>query len=294
MKLISLLMLIGVAAVAAAEEPAGVVQSHPVVKGVYMLTGQGGNIGVSVGEDGAFLIDDQFAPLTDEILAEVRKLTDQPVRFVINTHAHGDHTGGNENLGEADALIVAHDNVRRVMASEEFIAQLKQNGVTDVAKALPVVTFNDQVTFHLNGYALRGQHFAHAHTNGDTVIWFDGGNAVHMGDIYFNVGFPFVDRRLGGSVAGVIAAVKEVLGAIDDQTKVIPGHGALSDKRGLQEYLGMLEGAQAAVMQHVRRGDSLEATLAARPLQPYESRWNWAFIDADEFVTVIYNELSSD
>lgn len=271
------------------------IRTIEVRNGIYMLSGQGGNIGVSTGPDGAFMIDDQFAPLTPKIRAAVRDLADEPgggdIRFVLNTHLHGDHTGGNENLGKSGSLIVAHENVRKRMSTEAFLASLRENGASDPRMALPVVTFNDRISFHINGLTLRGEHFPNAHTDGDTVIWFDGANVVHMGDTFFNIGFPFIDLSNGGSFAGVLDAVDSVLAQADDDTRIIPGHGKLTDRQGLREYRDMLVTARDRIARLKHAGKSLEAVIAADPLADMRARWDWQFIDADRFVRTIYPEI---
>jgi len=181
------------------------IRTIQVAEGLYMLMGRGGNIGLSVGEDGAFLVDDQYAPLTDKILAAIAAVTSEPVKFVLNTHWHGDHTGGNENLGQAGAMIVAHDNVRRRMNPEQ-VRDLVGRSDQAPADALPVVTFSDEITFHWNDERLHTFHVAHAHTDGDAIIWFANANAVHMGDTFFRGRYPFVDVESGGAIQGVIAA----------------------------------------------------------------------------------------
>ena len=196
----------------------------PVAEGVYMLMGAGGNIGLSVGKDGVLMIDDQYAPLTDKILAAIGEITDQPVRMILNTHWHGDHTGGNENLAGRGALIIAQDNVRTRMSTRYFSEFFKSEVPPSPAAALPVVTFSQSVTLHLNGQTIRAEHMPPAHTDGDSVIWFEGLNVVHMGDIFFNEWYPYIDFDAGGSVTGMIEDVDQVLSRLDDQTKVIPGH----------------------------------------------------------------------
>ncbi|MBT8487910.1 MAG: MBL fold metallo-hydrolase, partial [Gemmatimonadetes bacterium] len=178
------------------------IRTQQVADGVYMLMGQGGNIGVSVGDDGVFIIDDQFAPLTDKILAAIAAITDEPVRFVFNTHWHGDHTGGNENMGEAGALIVAHDNVRERMSTEQVLERIGRPVSTTPASpagALPVITFSEDVSFHINGGQLHAFHVSNAHTDGDAIVHFVSANVVHMGDTFFRDRFPFIDTASGGS-----------------------------------------------------------------------------------------------
>jgi len=214
--------MIGVAALAAgaalAQDFSKIeVQATKLTESVYMLTGAGGNLGVSVGEDAVFIIDDQYAPMTDKIAAAIAKITPKPVKFVLNTHWHGDHTGGNENFGKAGALIVGHDNVRKRMSVEQFIEAFNMRVPASPPVALPVVTFAHSVSFHLNGDEIRAIHMASAHTDGDAIVHFLKNDVVHMGDIYFNGMYPFIDFASGGSVDGVIAACDKV-GAIARST----------------------------------------------------------------------------
>ncbi len=255
--------------------------------GVYMLEGSGGNIGVSVGEDGVFLIDDQYAPLTDKILAAVKAIDDGPIRFVLNTHWHGDHTGGNENLGGMGALVVAHDNARRQMTVGQFFELWDRKVEPSPDGALPVVTFSDAVTFHLNKDVLHAFHVEHAHTDGDSMVHFEKANVLHMGDVLFNGTFPFVDVYSGGSLAGLIGACQRALELVDDDTAIIPGHGPLANRGDLLAYRDMLQKAHDAVAPMVRRGMSLEEIQKAEPLAPLVEEWGGGFIDAEAFVGLI-------
>ena len=268
------------------------IRTEKLADGVYMLAGRGGNIGLGIGEDAAFLIDDQYAPLTPKILAAIAALTRQPVKFVLNTHWHSDHVGGNENLGKAGSLIVAHDNVRRRMSSEQFIAAFKQKVDPSPKISLPVVTFAESVSFHLNGDEIHGFHVASAHTDGDTIVVFRKANVVHMGDVFFNGTYPFIDLSSGGSIDGTIAAVDRVLAMIDDRTKVIPGHGPLSDKAGLGAYRGMLAGIRDRVQAQARAGKSLQETVAANPSAEFDQVWGKGFLKPAQFVETVFQSLS--
>lgn len=270
-----------------------VIRTEQVAPGVHVLFGQGGNIGVSVGPDGAFLIDDQYAPLTPKILDAVKAIGPQPVRFVINTHWHGDHTGGNENLGNAGAVIVAHDNVRVRMSTEQFIGAMNTRVPPSPKAALPVVTFADAVTLHLNGQTIRAVHVAPAHTDGDTLVRFDEANVVHMGDIYFANGYPFVDLSSGGSVLGMIAAVDKGLALGDANTRYIPGHGPVTGRAELRAYRAMLADIVAKVQAGIRAGQSLEAILAAKPTAAYDAKWGGAFINPERFVRTVHASLTT-
>ena len=255
---------------------------------VYMLTGQGGNIGVSVGEDGIVIVDDQYAPLAPKIREALRGITDKPLRFVLNTHFHGDHTGGNEPFGR-EATIIAHENVRKRMESG---LNFPGRQVPAAPKgALPVITFNSSATVHLNGEDIRAVHFPAGHTDGDAIIWFTKSGVVHMGDDFFNGRFPFIDVQAGGSVRGFVRNVDMVLATLPDSVKIIPGHGPLADKAALQRFSEMLNGSVAAVESAVRAGRTLDQMKADKILSRWES-WNWQFINTDSFLTTIYNEVS--
>ncbi|HEY0158499.1 MAG TPA: MBL fold metallo-hydrolase [Thermoanaerobaculia bacterium] len=264
------------------------VKATRVAGNIYMLTGAGGNIGVSVGTDGIVLVDDQYAPLAPKIEAALKTITDRPLRFIINTHYHGDHTGGNEHFGKS-APIVAHENVRKRLASG-----VTRRGTTTPpapAGALPIVTFNDTVTIHLNGEDVRAVHMPHGHTDGDSVIWFTKSNVVHMGDDYFVDAFPFVDVENGGSVRGLIANVEKVLATVPDDAKIIPGHGPLSDKAGLRRYLDMLRGSLAAVEQGIAAGKTPEQLKSENALGQWES-WGKGFIKMDFWIDTVHGEAS--
>ena len=267
----------------------------PVSENIYMFLGAGGNIGVSVGEDGAFLVDDQFAPLTGKILAALATLTDEPIRFVINTHFHGDHTGGNENLGKAGAIIVAHENVRTRMSMERFRESVGRTTPAAPPEALPVVTFADGLTFHWNGDQIRVMHHdaGHAHTDGDAIVHFVQANVIHMGDTYFNGMYPFIDVNSGGNVRGLVAVLDQVLHMADDDTMIIPGHGPLSDKVELSAYRDMLLEFTRAVSQSMARGLSLEAIVAERPTRAYDESWGGGFIGPDALVGAIFQSLQT-
>jgi cyclase len=268
------------------------IETVPVSGNVYMLVGAGGNVGVSIGEDGTFIIDDQFAPMTDKIKAAIAAITPNPVRFVINTHWHGDHTGGNENMGNGGALIVAHDNVYQRMSTEQFRAANNSTTPPSPKAALPVVTFAEDVTFHLNGDAIRAIHVAQAHTDGDALIHFPGANVIHMGDTFFAGRFPFIDLGSGGSVDGLISAANRALSIANDDTKIIPGHGPLSGPPDLREYLEMMTRVRAAVLLLVAEGKTLEEVQAAKPAADYES-WGTGFINTERFVETLYTDLST-
>jgi glyoxylase-like metal-dependent hydrolase (beta-lactamase superfamily II) len=264
------------------------IKAEKVSGSVYMLTGAGGNIGISVGEDGIVVIDDQYAPLAPRIEAAMKGIADKPVRFIINTHYHPDHTGGNEYFGQK-GTIVAHDNVRKKLENGTTV-----RGMTlppSPKGALPIVTFNDTLTLHLNGEDIRAVHVPPGHTDGDSVIWFTKSNVVHMGDDYFNGIFPVIDLENGGSAQGIIAAVEKVLPQIPDDAKVIPGHGPLSDKAGLKKFLEVMKGATAAVQKGIAAGKTVEQLKAEKVLEPWDA-WGQSFIKTDAFIETLYKSLT--
>jgi glyoxylase-like metal-dependent hydrolase (beta-lactamase superfamily II) len=275
-----------------AAPPAPAVTTVPVRANVYMLSGEGGNLGLLTGADGALLIDDQFARSTGAIQAAVQALTTEPLRFVINTHWHGDHTGGNENFRRAGAIIVAHDNVRRRMTSENFLAAFNMRVPPSPAGALPVVTFSDSVNFHWNGEDVRVVHVQAAHTDGDAVVHFTRANVVHMGDVYFNGMYPFIDVSTGGSISGMVEAVDLVLQSANPDTKFIPGHGPLSGLAELRAYRDMLSAVELRVRTLIEQGKTREAVVAARPGADYDAKWGQGFIRPDVFAGLVFDGLA--
>jgi len=269
------------------------IKTEKIADGIYVLTGYGGNMGLGVGEDAVFLIDDQFAPLTPKILAAIGAITRQPVKFLLNTHWHFDHVGGNENLGATGSLIVAHENVRRRMSADQFIAGVKDQIKASPKVALPVVTFADSLSFHLNGDEIYGFHVANAHTDGDTIVVFRKANVVHMGDVFFGDAYPFIDLSSGGSINGTIAACDRVLAMIDDRTKVIRGHGPVSDKAGLAAYRDMLAAIRDRVQAQVRAGKSLEETIASNPTAQFDEVWGKGYFKPAKFVETVYRSLTA-
>ena len=260
--------------------------------GVYMLQGLGGNIGVSAGTDGVILVDDQYAPLTDKIKAALAALNPGPIRFVLNTHWHFDHTGGNENFGKAGIVIVAHENVRRRMSAEQFMTTFAQSIKASPAGALPVVTFTDAVTIYYNGDSISAMHVPPAHTDGDVIVWFRHANVVHMGDTFFNGRYPLVDLASGGASAGLIGAADRVLAMADANTKIIPGHGPLGDRVALEAYRTMLVTVRDRIKQAIAAGRTLAQVQAAKPTAEFDAVWGNGRITPTMFVEVLYQDLS--
>lgn len=261
------------------------IKAVPLADGVAVLFGAGGNIGVSFGPDGTVLIDDQYAPLTGKIQAAVKALGAEPVKYLINTHWHGDHSGGNENLGAAGALIMAHDHVRERL--------IKGNAMFPPAApaALPVITYHDGIKLHLNGDEVRVRHMKHAHTDGDSIIFWKKANVLHMGDLFFHkVTLPFIDLSSGGNARGVLAAAEKALTMADDETQIIPGHGPMATRADLIAYRDMLQSVIVAVEKAQGEGKSLEEVQAMKPA----ARWDVnpdAFIKGDAFVEAVYKSL---
>ena len=265
------------------------VKAEKVAGKVYMLTGAGGNIGLSIGDDGVVVIDDQFAPLAAKIQAAIKGLTDKPVRFVLNTHWHGDHTGGNEELGKT-ATLVAHDNVRKRLA--EGSASLAGRKVDPAPKgALPVITFNESLTVHLNGEDIRALHFEKGHTDGDSIIYFPQSNVVHMGDDFVTYGFPFVDVSSGGSVLGMLANDEKAVASLPADVKVIPGHGPVSSKDDVLKFTAMLKDCISLVDAARKKGKTLAQMKQENVLAKYDALGQ-GFIKTPDFIELIYNELS--
>jgi len=264
------------------------IKTHDLGNGVYMLSGAGGNLGLYVGPDGVFLVDDQYAPLTDKIRAAIAAVSDKPIRFVVNTHWHGDHTGGNENLARTGTLVLAHDNVRKRLAADQLAPGRDGKVPGPVPDALPVVTFSDTVTLHARGGRLVAAHFPHAHTDGDAVIWFRDADVVHMGDVFFNGTYPFIDVASGGSIDGLVAAVGTVLEQTGPETRIIPGHGPLAGRDALAAYHAMLTGVRDAVRRAAAGGKSLADVQAAKPTAEWDAEWGDGFIKPDRMVEAVY------
>ena len=260
---------------------------------VYMLEGAGGNIGASVGDDGIVIVDDQFAPLADKIKAALKGITDKPVRFVINTHYHGDHTGGNA-IFQQNAPVIAQDNVRKRMQAGGTAGNLGTitTEVKPAAKeALPIITFDHDVTVHLNGEDIRALHFPSGHTDGDSVIFFPKSNVVHMGDDFVTYGFPFVDLAAGGSVRGMIAALEKIIPELPSDVKVIPGHGPVSNLDDVRRYVAMLKDTSAVVEQGIKQGKSVDQLKQENVLALWQ-KWSGEAINSEQWLVTLYNDLS--
>lgn len=277
------------------------IKTTKVSGNIYMLQGAGGNIAASVGEDGIVIVDDQYAPLAEKIAAALKAIgvTDKPVRFIINTHYHGDHTGGNLPFATQGSTVIAQDNVRKRLQSGGKAGTGTQAGgismdVPPAEKgALPIITFEHDVTVHLNGEDIRALHFPSGHTDGDSIIFFPKANVVHMGDDYVRYGFPFIDVLSGGSVQGMIAACEKVIPQLPADVKIIPGHGDLSNLAEMREYLKMLQDTTAVVQQALKAGKTLDQMKKEKILAQWDQKYSGKFISTDVYLDTVYNSLTN-
>lgn len=267
-----------------------VIKPEILAPGVAVLFGQGGNIGVSYGPDGTVLIDDQFAPLTPKIEAAIKELGATPVKFLINTHWHFDHSGGNENFGKAGAIIMAHDNVRVRMAAG---AKMLGRTIEPAPKvALPILTWHDGLAIHINGDNVHTKHMHKGHTDGDSIVHWTNANIFHMGDLFVNkVTLPFIDINSGGSAKGLLAAIEYVVSKSNAQTKIIPGHGPVGNQADLIAYRDMIKTVMGKVQTGIKAKMTLAQIQATKPAAPYEVKG--AFISGDAFVEAIYKSLTA-
>jgi glyoxylase-like metal-dependent hydrolase (beta-lactamase superfamily II) len=263
---------------------------------IFMLEGQGGNIAASVGEDGIVIVDDEFAPLAEKIQAALKNLgiTDKPVRFVINTHYHGDHAGGNAPFATSGSTVIAQDNVRKRLASGGVAGNggsLKMENKPAEKAALPIITFEHDVTVHLNGEDIRALHFPSGHTDGDAIIFFPKNNVVHMGDDFVRYGFPFIDVASGGSVQGMIDGVEKAAAQLPADVKVIPGHGVLSNLDDVRAYIKMLRETSGVVQKAIDAHKTLDQMKQEKILAPW-AKWSNDFVSQDVFIETLYNSLT--
>ena len=267
------------------------IETVTIRDGLYMLVGAGGNIGLSVGSDGTFLVDDQYAPLTEKIQAAVKALTDDPVQFLVNTHWHGDHTGGNENFGQAGSIIVAHANVRRRLSVDQFMNdELRSAAAPSIA--LPKITFSDEVDFYWNDDDIHIFHVEHAHTDGDAIIHFRSANVFHMGDVFFNDRYPYIDLDSGGHVDGIIAAADRVSGLANSETRIIPGHGPVASVSELRAYRDMLTDVRDRIQTMLNDGKSEDEIVTSQPTSSHDAKWKTSEEWAGRFVRSVVRSLN--
>ena len=267
------------------------IKATKVAGNVYMLQGSGGNIGVSVGNDGLLIVDDQFAPLADKIRAALKGLADKKLQFILNTHWHGDHTGGNVAFGP-EATIIAHDNVRKRLATEQKSAVFNSTTPPSPKEALPVITFDQTLTVHFNGEEIRAIHYPKGHTDGDSVIFFTTSNVVHLGDDFFAGRFPFVDLESCGTVEGLTKNIGEIIAKIPAGAKLIPGHGPISTIDDLKSYHGMLQRTTEIVRGKISAGKTLDQ-IKSEGLPAEWAPWGTGFIKTDRWVETIYKSLTA-
>ena len=288
---LSLLLLVPFISTSAQDRFAKVeIKTEKLTDNIYVLFGAGGNIGVLVGEDGVIMIDDQFAPLSEKISAAIAKVSNEPVKYLLNTHWHGDHSGGNENFAKKGATILAQQNVRKRM-SEGLTRSPERVTPPAPAIALPVITFSDEMTMHLNGEDILAIHVHNAHTDGDAQIFMPKSNVLHMGDTYFKGRWPFIDIQSGGSIDGYITALNHALFLVDDETQIIPGHGSMSNRAELMAYRDVLSTVRSRIKKALSKGETLKAIKAANYIKEWES-YGGGFINNDVFVETLVKSLS--
>ena len=288
LKLVNLIIIYMLSVIAFSQDEEINIETIKLTDKVYMLTGEGGNIAVFIGDDGVFVIDDQYAHLTGKIQSAIKELSDKSIIFLVNTHHHGDHTGGNENMTNLGATIIAHDNVRKRLSN-----QTDSEGNTLPIKALPVITFNDKLSLHINGEQVLVFHVDNAHTDGDALLYFTESNVLHTGDNYFNGLYPYIDLNSGGSVNGYIDAVKRALIVIDDNTKIIPGHGKQSNKKEYLAFLNMLESLKITILEEIEKGKTEEQVASNKDLtKPFDDLdYSWGFINSEKIRRTFYKSL---
>jgi glyoxylase-like metal-dependent hydrolase (beta-lactamase superfamily II) len=269
------------------------IQTIQVTDGVYMLLGAGGNIGVSVGEDGILLVDTQFAELIEKIKSAISKIGEGPIRIVFNTNWHYDHSYGNEPLGKSGALIIAHENTRKRMTSEQYFEDFDTKIPVFPEEALPVMTFKNSLTLHFNGDEIDVIHCENAHSDADILIHFRKANVIHTGDLYFSSTYPYIDVSHGGSIDGMITAAERIIGMADENTKIIPGHGSLSNLEGLKNYRDMLITLRDRIKSQVNEGKTLEEVIASKPTVDFDKDWAQG-ISPEMIVKIIYNDLAKN
>ena len=266
------------------------IRSEKVADQIYVLFGAGGNIGLAIGDDAAYLIDDQYAPLSDKIMTAVREITDKPLKFLVNTHWHGDHTGGNENIANGGTILIAHEAVRNRMGSPS-----ERNGNVRPASpqaALPEITFTDKLTLHLDPTrTMHVMHVNNSHTDGDSYIYFPEDNVIHMGDNFANGGFPFIDLNSGGDINGFVKNLNMALFIVDEETRIIPGHGPVTDRETLRAYRDMVDTLRSRVQKALNAGNSLEETLQLGLSKEWDADFGTGFINSEGIITAIYRSL---
>jgi len=268
------------------------ITSEKLSDNIYVLYGQGGNIGLCVGEDGAFIIDDQYPQMTEKIKAAVAEITDQPIKFIFNTHWHGDHTGGNGNLAKEGAIIVAHKNVRKRLSTDQFMKTFSRTVEAKPKEFWPVITFDENINLYFNEEDILATHVHNAHTDGDAIVYFPKSNIIHMGDTFFKDRYPFFDISSGGSINGMIEASNKVLFLANKETKIIPGHGKMANKEDLKRYRDNLMEVRDRVQKAITEGKSFDEIQAAKLTSDLDAEWGTSFINGEKIVNFIYTDLT--
>lgn len=270
------------------------IKTNKLADNLYYLEGSGGNIGVSIGDDGVFLIDDQYAPLSEKIIAAIKALSDKPIRFVFNTHHHGDHTGGNQNMGKTGAVIVSHENVRTRLAAGFTGGDLTKALTAEQSIGLPVITFEDSVSFHLNGHDIEAIHVVPAHTDGDSIVVFKDLNLIHTGDVFRTVAYPRADATANGSVLGIMAVYQQLLDISDANTRFLPGHGVVSSRADVESQLKMFVTIRDRIQAGIAAGKTVEQIQAGKPTAEFDAQWSGGVATAgDALVAAYFTELSA-
>ncbi len=294
-KILSVLMALVLYVSANAQDFSQVkITTEKLTDNIHVLFGAGGNIAILTGPDGTLQIDNQYAPLSEKIKAAIAEISPNPIKFVINTHWHGDHTGGNINFAADGSILIAQDNVRKRMSTDQFNELFRRTTPASPKEALPNITFSQNMQFYLNGEEVSVMHLGRAHTDGDAIVHFKTSNIIHMGDNYFAGNYPFIDLSSGGSVKGVINTFDRVLEMSNANTKIIPGHGPMMTPEGVKESKALLEKIYTIVEKWVKDGKTLEETIAANPLAAYNEQWGKGFIRPDAMVMILYRDIVSN
>ncbi|MCB1214184.1 MAG: MBL fold metallo-hydrolase [Deltaproteobacteria bacterium] len=291
-KLSFLLIFFGLSQISFAQDLSQVeIKTQKIKEGFYLLQGAGGNVLLQLGEDGIFLIDDDLKGLSPKLQKAIQAISKKPIKFLLNTHWHFDHTGGNEAIGKGGSVIVAHENTRKYLSQDQVVELLQKTIPASPKVALPVITFTQGLSFHFNGEEIQVEHIPGAHTDGDAIVYFKKAGILHLGDLYFNGMYPFIDIQRGGHIDGMIAGVQKVLKKYPEDTILIPGHGPLSQVQELKDYLKMLETSRQQVAQAIKKYKTLQAIQESKPTASLDSKWGNGFLKPDDFVALLYFQL---
>lgn len=261
---------------------------------MYVIHGSGGNVILSIGNDGIILVDDQYAPITEKMKSVIANITNKPIKFVINTHWHPDHVGGNEKLGEAGAIIISHDNVRKRLSNDQFFELINQTIPALSKKGLPIITFSDNMTFYQNNDEIRISYLDNGHTDGDSAVYFTQNNVIHVGDDFSDRAYPFMDLSTGGSIDGLISSLQSIISMIDNDTKVVAGHSGISNQTKVKDYVGMLIDVRSVISNMIKEGKTLDEIIQSKPTSQYDTTYrDYSFIKPKDFVTNLYESLKS-